>query len=162
MKQVDGVGFIHDFVGSLLWAVFFYEDGRALSGRLERLREIAGAEGMFSHIPFPPCRASLTRPEFSLVLDLLEHGMESYGSLAKRHGVSVRTLQRRLSKLVREAAVVSVPRVDYRAIRGSVPADLWSSSTTSRPRGEPKGRFCRWWGTALSLRRSGTGLECAA
>lgn len=124
MKQMDGVSFIHDFVGSLLWAVFVYEDEMALSSKLEQLRELAGAEGTFSRVPFPPCRAPLTRPEVSLVLDISVHGMDSYGAMAERLGISVRTLQRRLSKLVRAAAIVSVPRVEYKAIRGSVPADL--------------------------------------
>ena len=124
MKLVEGVISAHDFVGSLLWAVFFYEDERALAARLKQLREIAGAEGILSSIPYPPCTASLTTPEAELILRLLKGGFDSYSGLGRETGVTVRTLERRLSKLVMEGAVLSLPKIDYAAIVGCVPADL--------------------------------------
>jgi DNA-binding Lrp family transcriptional regulator len=124
LKGVEGVLYIHDFVGSFLWAGFAYEDDSALADKLKLMEEEAGSEGAFSRIPYPPSTAALTRPEAELVLRLLRGRFESYGELAKELGISVRTLQRRLSRLTGEGTLFSLPSIDYRAITGSVPADL--------------------------------------
>jgi DNA-binding Lrp family transcriptional regulator len=124
LKQVEGVGFIHDFIGTLLWAVFMYDGEKDLQSKLAQMKEAVGSPGFCSSIPYPPCTVALTQPEAELVLRLLKRGFDSYPRLAKEMGVSVRTLQRRISKLVREGAVLSLPKVDYHAMSGSVPADL--------------------------------------
>ena len=124
LERVDGAVIIHDFLGSLAWVGFLYEDDRSYSRRLEEFSKIAGAEGVFSPILYPPCGVSLTRREAGLVLRLSRGKFESYGGLARELGVSVRTLERMLSKLVREGALFSLPRVDYRKMTGCVTADI--------------------------------------
>lgn len=124
LRRVDGVVSAHDFVGSLLWVTFVYESEEALGIKLKQIREIAGAEGIHSSIPYPPCTASLTKSEAELILRLLKGGFDSYGSLAREMGITVRTLERRFSKLVKEGSIISLPKVDYKAMTGCVPADL--------------------------------------
>jgi DNA-binding Lrp family transcriptional regulator len=124
LKRVEGALYIHDFVNSLVWVGVAYEDDWSLESKLAVIREIVGAEGVFSSIPYPPPRGSISRSEAKLALRLLRRGFTSYGELAKALGVSLRTLQRQLSKLVGEGAVYSLPRVDYRAMTNCVPVDL--------------------------------------
>lgn len=124
LRKVEGVISMHDFVGSLVWAVFVYEDDRSLEIKKKAMKEIAGSDGFFSTIPYPPCNSTLTRPEAELMLRLLRSGFNSYGSLAREQGVSLKTLHRRLSKIVSENAVISLPKVDYLAMTDCVPADL--------------------------------------
>ena len=124
LLQVEGAIYMHDFVGSLVWVGFAYGDDRDLDGKLSQMSEIAESEGIFSRIPYPPATGKLTRPEAELVLRLLKGGFESYGSLARELNVSVRTLQRRMSKIVKHGTVFCLPRVDYPAMKHCVPADL--------------------------------------
>jgi DNA-binding Lrp family transcriptional regulator len=124
LKLVDGAYMIHDFVGSLVWVTFLYEGDLELPKKLDLMKEIAGVQGIFSTIPYPPCTASLTRVDAELLLHLAKHGLPTAGELAKKLGASVRTVERRLSKLVGEGALLSLPSVNYRAITDCVPADL--------------------------------------
>jgi DNA-binding Lrp family transcriptional regulator len=124
LKRVSGGIMIHNFIGSLVWIVFVYENDQELSKKLDQMKEAAGVDGVFSRIPYPPCSASLTRQQAELLLYLTKHGLSSYGELAKKLGVSVRTAERRLSYLTRNASLVSLPRVNYSAMAGCVPADL--------------------------------------
>ena len=124
LSMVDGAVNMHNFVGSLVWVTFLYENDLALERKMDEMNEAAGAQGILSHVPFPPCTATLTRQEAALIIRLSERGFDSYGALARELGISVRTLERRLSKLARTAAVISLPNLDYHKIKGSVPADL--------------------------------------
>jgi DNA-binding Lrp family transcriptional regulator len=124
LAAVEGVGYLHNLIGSMVWVVFFYEDDQALTEKLRTMEEIAGTQGLFSHIPYPPCTGSLTQAEAALMLRLVERGFDSYGSMARELGASVRTLERRISKLVGENAVTSLPTVNYHKMSGCVPADL--------------------------------------
>ena len=124
LGAVEGVGFFHDFIGSLVWVVFFYENDQDLAKKLKLMEGIAGTQGLFSHVPYPPCSVNLNKAEAALMLRLVERGFDSYDELAKELGFSVRTLERRASKLVSVNALLSLPSVDYHKMRGRVPADL--------------------------------------
>jgi DNA-binding Lrp family transcriptional regulator len=124
LLKVEGAVHLHNFVGNLLWMTFVYQNEKEPASKVSLMNEIAGAEGIFSRIPYPPCVASLAQSEADLVLRLARGGFDTYGSLAKELGVSVRTLERRLSKLVGEGVVLSLPKVNYKAMTGCVPADL--------------------------------------
>jgi DNA-binding Lrp family transcriptional regulator len=124
LKRVEGTLFLHDFIDSLIWVGFLYENDQALSSKLEEIKEIAGAEGLFSRIPYPRCKASMNHSEAKLILHLLRGRFESYAGLASELGISIRTLQRTLSKLIEEGAVYSLPTVEYQKMSNCVPADL--------------------------------------
>jgi len=60
LSQVEGAFSIHNFIGSLVWVTFLYDDETILERKLEQFKEAAGAQGAFSHVPFPPCTVTLT------------------------------------------------------------------------------------------------------
>ena len=124
MKLVENVYSAHDFVGSRGWLVFLYEDAADLERVRCMLDEISGIHGILSNLPYPPCPDSFTKKEAELILQLSNNGLESYSKLSKKLGISVRTLKREISRLVRENMILSVPKLDYTAIEGCVPADL--------------------------------------
>lgn len=124
MKLVESVYSAHDFVGSRGWIVFIYEDAADLERVRRTLDEISGTHGILSNLPYPPCPDSFTKKEAELILQLSNNGLEGYSELSKKLGIPVRTLKREISRLVRENMILSVPKLDYTAIEGCVPADL--------------------------------------
>lgn len=124
LRLVEGVLFIHNFMGRLVWTSFVYESEQALQRKLDLFNEITGAEGYFSRIPFPPCHESITPFDAKLILHLTRNGFESYGKLSKEMRASVRTLQRRLQRLCMEVSILSLPKLDYSALTECIPADL--------------------------------------
>ena len=143
LKLVDGVLFIQNFHGSLIGLAFAYENERNLQKELALFRIIAGAseeeDGVFSSVPYPPCTepSSLSNLDWMLISRLtVGGGFKSYAQLAREMRISVRTLKRRLSRLVMTRAILSVPTMDYRAISGSVPADLMVSFAATDKRAE--------------------------
>jgi len=125
LQGIEGVFFIHNFRGSLVGIGFAYEEGAGPDRKVAHFKDVAGAEeGIFTQIRHPPCSAALTQPELSLVRRLSTGSFSTYSALAEELGCSVRTLKRRISKLVEEAAIFSLPTLDFRAITGGVPAEL--------------------------------------
>lgn len=113
----------HNFVGGKGWIVFFYEDDRDRERKLVLFKGIVGNEGTQSNIPFPPCSTSLSASEVQLILELTKNGLQSYRQLASKLDTSVRSLNRRISEAVKEYKILSLAKVDYSAIAGSVPGD---------------------------------------
>jgi DNA-binding Lrp family transcriptional regulator len=124
LKRVEGTLFLHDFIDSLVWIGFVYQSDSELQSRLDVFKETAGAEGIFSRIPYPDSKGSMNYSKAKLILRLLRGEFESYDELASEVGISVRTLKRTLSKLVEERAIYSLPKLDYESMTNCVPADL--------------------------------------
>jgi DNA-binding Lrp family transcriptional regulator len=124
LKRVEGTLFLHDFIDTLVWIGFVYERDSELQSRLDAFKEIAGAEGTFSHIPYPQVKGLMSRSKAKLIRPLLRGEFEFYDELASDVGVSVRTLKRMLPKLVEEGAIYSLPKLDYESMTNCVPADL--------------------------------------
>jgi DNA-binding Lrp family transcriptional regulator len=122
LGRIERVVFFEDFRGPLLGIGLVYEDERTLERLLARIRRVSGAaHGMFSRVEQPPSAASLlSAPEWELVVRLMQGPFRTYSQLARELRTSVRTLKRRLAKLVRAGAVLTFPRLDYRALSGGV------------------------------------------
>ena len=141
LKAIEGVVFVQNFHGTMVGIAFVYESDVSLDERLATFKETAASkEGVFSLIRYPPCPQDLTAPEAELILRLVRGPFPSYNELASQLGISVRTLERRLSKLVGENAILSVPTMDYRKIAGSIPADLivFFGGYKAREKAEPE------------------------
>jgi DNA-binding Lrp family transcriptional regulator len=139
LRNLEGVFFIQNFRGSFVGIAFVYEGEAARAAKLAAINRIAGAEtGAFSRVVYPPCGTTLSRSEWRLVSRLVRRGFRTYAVLARELGVSVRTLKRRISKLVTTRAILSTPTMDYRALTGCVPADLMVvfGSPDTRPEAE--------------------------
>ncbi len=142
IRSVDGVYFIQNFHGTYLGIAFVYQDEESLASKLASFRKATGAEeGMFSRVFYPPCRDTLTVPEWKLIASLSRGHFQSYEKLARELNISVRTLKRRLSRITAVGAILSVPNMDYTAISGGVPADLIVSFADSKARSEIESRI---------------------
>ncbi|HZW54964.1 MAG TPA: hypothetical protein VFF30_01605 [Nitrososphaerales archaeon] len=138
LKLIEGMLFIQNFHGSMIGLAFAYENQRNLQRKLALFKGIAGtADGVFSQVEYPTCTSAsaLSFLDWMLIARLTRgDGFRSYSQLAREMRISVRTLKRRLARLVTTRALLSVPTMDYRAITGSVPADVLVSFTSREQR----------------------------
>jgi len=135
LKLVGGVLVIQNHHGNFVGIVFLYEDDRLLKKKLALFRSIAGAEGgIFSRMRFPPCNVSLTSADWELVAQLAKGEFRSYKELAKEMKIPFRSLNRELSRVVGGGAVFTIPRLDYSAMKGAVPADVMVLFKTAEAR----------------------------
>jgi DNA-binding Lrp family transcriptional regulator len=142
LRELEGVYFLQNFRGSLLGVTFVYPDAESRERTLEEILRITGAEGgAFSHVPYPPCHVTLSRSEWKMVSRLVRGSFSTYSTLAQELKVSVRTIKRRVTKLVRSHAILSVPTMDYRALSGCVPVDLVVAFSSPAARHEAERRI---------------------
>ena len=144
MARLPGVLFLQNFRERLVGLAFVYE---TLQGREEVLTEVGrlagGNRGLLSEVEYPPCAATLSCAEWAVIARLSQGGFESYQRLAEELGTPVRSLKRRVARLLRSAAILSVPTMDYRAIVGAVPADVLVSFDSPEVRPEAETRVLR-------------------
>jgi DNA-binding Lrp family transcriptional regulator len=127
LKSLRNTLFIHDFRGGLVGFAFVYEPEKGMDETVAEFNRICGAEkdrGIVSEVDYPPCSIAASDAEWRLISRLSGGSFDSYSQLARELKVSVRTLKRRLTKLNSERAILSVPTLNYRAIRGGLPADV--------------------------------------
>lgn len=139
LKLVDGVFSAHDFIGGRAWIVFAFKNEEDLDRKLRLFTE-TGAHGVLTKIPFPPCQQSVSRAEAELILKLSNENFSDLAELAKEMSTPVRTLKRRLAKIVRENMILSLPIVDYTAISECLPIDIlvFFKDSEARKEGEPR------------------------
>jgi DNA-binding Lrp family transcriptional regulator len=144
IAQIEGVVFFENFRGDLLGIGLTYEDEGVLEQKLSRIDEVARSNrGMFTRMTHPPCTARLTQPEWKLVSRLMAGSFHTYAHLAGDLGISVRTLKRRLARLDRSGAVLTFPKMDFRALAGGVATDLLVSFDDQPSKAEAQAKVQR-------------------
>ena len=137
LRALDGIFFIQNFRGHLLGTVFAYPNEASCRETISQIDRAAGAaRGIFTRVSFPPCDLELSASEWRTISRLMRDGFPTYAALARDLGTSVRTVKRRVAKLARSHAILSVPTMDYRALTGCVPADLIVSFSSATDRAE--------------------------
>ena len=135
LRGVDGMLFIQNFRGALLGLAFVAPEGAPPDRKLDEIdRIVGGPRGVLGTVAYPPCSVALTETDRALVRRLVTGSFESYRQLSAELRISVRTIKRRLSRLIDSNAILSVPTMDYRAISGNVPADLLVAYSGPVPR----------------------------
>jgi len=141
LKLLDGVWFLQNFSSALVGLVFVYRAGDTAEQKLAEIDRIAGAiPWRFADLPFPFSPIVFSPSDRVLVGRLVRGSFSSYDGLARDTGLSVRTIKRKLGRLTRGMALFSLPTIDYRAVRGAVPADVVVaySGPTQRSESEPE------------------------
>ncbi len=158
LKMIDGLLFIHNFLGSLVGILLLYKDQNELQRKLDQLLSLSGAkDGIFSSVTYPPCATIITDYEWRLISRLSQGGFQSYAQLAKDLEISVRTLKRRMAKIVRSHAVLSSPTLNYRAIVGGVPSDLIVMFTSPNAKADAEEKILQLVGDFLIFAGVGEG-----
>lgn len=121
---VDGVVSGMEYLGEWVSLSVVAPDPATLERRVELLRNLAGvveAEPPLAwRVPEP--RRALTPLDIRIVRALREHPTATLSAIARRVGVSTRTMTRRYSALIEDWAVWFVPMFDFRQIARPVVA----------------------------------------
>jgi DNA-binding Lrp family transcriptional regulator len=118
LELVDGVVSALDFVGEWFSLGFIAEDTAAAQRKAALIRSLAGVaeiEGPAEwNVPAP--KRPLTPLDLRIVRALRERPDATLSDTARRVGISTRTMTRRYSELVDDAAVWFVPVYDFRSL----------------------------------------------
>jgi DNA-binding Lrp family transcriptional regulator len=160
LRRLDGVAFLHDFHGPAVGMVFACAPGEPAEARMAEINRIADAvPWRVTPVDFPPGPEGLTDSDRVFVRRLLRGGFRTYADLAAELGLSLRTVKRRFARLTDCWAVFSLPTIDYRAISGSVPADLQVAYRTPSAQREAEPAVLRMVGDHLIFAGPWTGFS---
>lgn len=144
LKLLEGTWFLQNFSSGLVGLVFVYNEDETADRKLADIDRIAGAiPWRFADLPFPPSALVLSPTDRALIARLVRGNVATYDGLARDTGLSVRTIKRKLGRLTREMALFSLPTMDYRAVRGAVPADIVVAYSSPIKRAESEARILR-------------------
>ncbi len=117
--RVDGVVKALDFRGKGLQVTLFYPDDDALKGKTEVIRSICGgAEPTVWEIRFPSPSTRMKGIDWRIVDAMLDDARRSLESVSGSVGVSVRTVERRLTALANGRAVYLQGTPNFRRFAG--------------------------------------------
>src|SRR5579871_3651276 len=85
IKLIEGMVFIVNFLGNKLRTVFFYDDERALSRRVQLIRSIcASSPGLQWKDPFPRCNLKLRKTDWLIIRAMRREARRSLPEIAKQ------------------------------------------------------------------------------
>ncbi len=125
LSQIGGVVFFEDFHGPLLGLGVISEDDEKMEQLLSEVDTMAKcARGVYTRVHHPPCSVRPSAAEWELIAHIVPEGFRSYRELSDDLHVPIRTLKRRLSRLVGGRALMTFPKMNYGALDSGVTAGL--------------------------------------
>lgn len=119
---VEGVVSGMDFLGDWISVAVVAPDLTSLQRRIDLIRHLVGVTEVEPPVPWriPEPKRPLTPLEIRVVRALREQPTATLSEIAKRVGISTRTMTRKYSELVEERAVWFVPIFDFTALNRAV------------------------------------------
>ena len=125
LALVEGMQIVATHLDGMIGLVFYHEGGASLERKLKLVKEISGAtETVFTEVRFPPCDLELKPADWEILAALRPDASQSYQELAKKTGLSAKTVKRRLDRMVSGSAVFTMALHDSRAVSGGMEANL--------------------------------------
>ena len=125
IKVMQGVSIITIFLGSRLMFFLRHDSQRFFETQLELVRRISKAPHLdFAKLPFPECTLKLSRTDWTVLRALHTSPRKTYAAISKEVGLSIRTVKRRLDRLIQGGVAFALPEVSPKALQGAVMAAL--------------------------------------
>ena len=148
LRSFPGVMWLVDFLGDFLGCMLAYRDGGSLKSKIGYISELARSENIVpADAPFPKCSSRLTENDWRIVRTVQRKPRSSYSDIAKRIGLSTRTVRRRLGTMISENALFVFPELDFDELEGGVLLSLAVFYDTNSKRtvdNEILSRFQEW------------------
>ncbi len=125
VRLLPGIVAIVEHVGSSMYVIFAYQEKESLEKQIKLIEQLAGANSSSClSVRFPDCNLSLSRTDVNIVRSLTRDPRKLYSAIAKEVGVSSKTVNRRVERLIEGKAVFMIPSMDPSALEGAFLADL--------------------------------------
>lgn len=119
LAGVEGVTSVHSFHGDSLLVFVDYPTGSPHDVQVAEIERICGTRStMILDSRFPPFGLVMTSTDWRILRSLRRGARRKLGVLAKEAGVSVKTFNRRLEKLIEGRAFYLEVRVDFQRMAG--------------------------------------------
>jgi DNA-binding Lrp family transcriptional regulator len=119
IRKVDGVIKILDFRGRGLQVTLYYQSANAMRRKIELIASICDAsQPTVWELDFPRPDVRMTRTDWGIVDAMLEDGRKSLEDVSRSVGVSVRTVERRLTGITKGRAVYLQGAPNFRMFAG--------------------------------------------
>lgn len=99
----------------------------SLERQLELVQKLCGGHVESGRIPWPPCSAKFSRTDGRIINALLANPRRPLAQVSKEAGVSDRTVNRRLRRMIRNGDLAALARLDQRSARDFLFAELFVS-----------------------------------
>ncbi len=121
IRLLQGVITIVVHYGGSIAIILWYETEQSLRKITELISRISNTENLIRYdIPVPECTVTLSKSDWKIMNGLQQNPSRPYKQISRELGISSRTVKRRLSRLVEGRAVIVLPRINQRAIDGTV------------------------------------------
>jgi DNA-binding Lrp family transcriptional regulator len=137
LKLVPGVFVIANFYGPLTIVFFRHEDsGQSPQREINLIRKLSGAaELKLAHVPWPNVSMKMTENDWTIIRAMQRDPRKSYVTISKQTGISTRTVQRRLRRMLKEAVIYNLPALNYQALDGTLIGGLIIGHSQERGQG---------------------------
>ncbi len=136
LRLLQGVIVIVVHYGSSIATILWYETEQSLKRITELISRISNTENLIRYdIPIPECKITLSKTDWKIINSLRQSTSKPCKQISRELGISSRTVKRKLSRLVEGGAIIVLPRINQRAIDGTV-VDLLVFYTNLERRGE--------------------------
>ncbi len=141
---VDGILLLVSHIGSMIGVIFYYEDDASRQKKVSLISSICSATAVgFTAIPYPLCSVGLSRRDWEIIAALPQRGERSHGEISSGLGISGKTLQRRLKRMIDGWAISRLISTDIRLLRGAVVGSLVVHYSRGAGRAEADKRLIR-------------------
>ena len=116
LKLVPGAVFLNSYYERLA-ITMDYDVDATLPRQIELVRRLSGSTSIHvGRVPLPNCERKPTPGEWDVIRALRKNPRSTYSELAKKTGLSGRTVRRRLSGIKQQGFAFAWPTIDLRAV----------------------------------------------
>jgi DNA-binding Lrp family transcriptional regulator len=118
IKRLEGVVTILDFMGKGLLVILYYEDGAALDKMTQTMGLICNSKPVLVGQSFPRPTVVMKKVDWEIINVMTDDARMDLQDVANQTGATLRTIQRRLEKMIEGKAIYLSGRPVYEKMAG--------------------------------------------
>ncbi len=126
LPAMEGISGVFEFVGPGICVDVYYRTPSELDRRLRLISSLAEVPAPFRlfDYPYPQAKGDLSPLDWRILHALRKDARRSAPELARELGVSAKTVNRRVDRLVANGSIDVLPRVDFGEVADIIPVNL--------------------------------------
>jgi len=125
LKLMPGVLVLTNWYGDGVGMILVYDNVNLLRNGVSLIQSLSnGVILSFSNVLWPECNMNMSITDWRIVRALQRDPRKSHSSIANQVRISLRTVERRLQRMVHAKALFAFPTLKPNALEGTILADL--------------------------------------